>query len=76
MAKKQIDSKPDRRVSAQPRLHQRAREIQPYGTVSHALPLDLEEPVRLQIIEASKGSVRGEGSKQSVGCSRDSLNMR
>src|SRR5262249_22663918 len=34
---------------AQPRLHQRAREIQPYGTVSHALPLDLEEPVRVEI---------------------------
>src|SRR5215831_622590 len=49
MAKKQIDSKNDRRVSAQPRLHQRAREIQSYGTVNHALPLDLEEPVRLQI---------------------------
>ena len=45
MAKKQIDSKTERRVSAQPRLHQRAREIQAYGTVNHALPLDLEEPV-------------------------------
>src|SRR5215471_10505336 len=49
MAKKQIDSKNDRRVSAQPRLHQRAREIQSYGTVNHVLPLDLEEPVRVQI---------------------------
>src|SRR5262245_1390251 len=49
MAKKQIDSKSERRVSAQPRLHQRAREIQSYGTVSHALPLELEEPVRVQI---------------------------
>src|SRR5215831_2689957 len=49
MPKKQIDSKTERRVSAQPRLHQRAREIQSYGTVNHALPLDLEEPVRLQI---------------------------
>ena len=35
--------------SAQPRLHQRAAEIQAYGTVSHALPLDLEEPVRLEM---------------------------
>jgi len=35
------------RVSAQPRLHQRAAETQAYGTVSHQLPLDLEEPVRL-----------------------------
>src|SRR5258708_16860107 len=49
MAKKQIDSKTERRVSAQPRLHQRAREIQSYGTVIHALPLDLEEPVRVQM---------------------------
>src|SRR5947207_3801444 len=38
-----------RTVSAQPRLHQRAREIQSYGTVKHALPLDLEEPVRVQV---------------------------
>jgi starvation-inducible DNA-binding protein len=36
-------------VSAQPRLHQRAREIQGYRTVNHALPLDLEEPVRVQV---------------------------
>ena len=39
------------RISAQPRLHQRASEIQAYGTVSHALPLDLEEPVRLEMTE-------------------------
>src|SRR5689334_4632243 len=49
MSKKQTDSKTERRVSAQPRLHQRAREIQAYGTVNHALPLDLEEPVRVQV---------------------------
>jgi len=49
MAKKQIDSKTERRVSAQPRLHQRAREIQAYGTVNHALPLELEEPIRVQM---------------------------
>ena len=49
MAKKQNHTKVGRTVSAQPRLHQRAREIQSYGTVNHALPLDLEEPVRLQI---------------------------
>jgi len=47
MAKKQNESKVNRDVSAQPRLHQRAREIQSYGTVNHALPLDLEEPVRV-----------------------------
>ena len=39
------------RPSAQPRLHQRAREIQTYGTVNHALPLELEEPVRLEMTE-------------------------
>ena len=49
MSKKQNESKTNRSVSAQPRLHQRAREIQAYGTVNHALPLDLEEPVRVQI---------------------------
>jgi starvation-inducible DNA-binding protein len=38
-------------VNAQPRIHQRAREIQPYGTVSHALPLELEEDVRLEMTE-------------------------
>ena len=38
-------------ISAQPRLHQRARELQAYGTVSHMLPLELEEPVRLEITE-------------------------
>ena len=38
-------------VTAQPHFHQRAREIQEYGTVNHALPLDLEEPVRLEMTE-------------------------
>ena len=38
-------------ISAQPRIHQRAAEIQAYGTVSHMLPLDLEEPVRLEMTE-------------------------
>ena len=38
-------------VSAQPRLHQTAPEIQAYGTVSHMLPLELEEPVRLEMTE-------------------------
>jgi starvation-inducible DNA-binding protein len=40
-----------RPVSAQPRFGQRAREIQEYGTVNHALPLELEEPVRLEMTE-------------------------
>ena len=51
MAKKQIDATPARGINAQPRLHQRAGEIQPYGTVNHALPLEMEEPVRLQMTE-------------------------
>lgn len=38
-------------INAQPRIHQRAREIQAYGTVSHALPLELEEDVRLEMVE-------------------------
>ena len=39
------------RINAQPRIHQHGREIQEYGTVSHALPLELEEPVRLEMTE-------------------------
>ena len=38
-------------ISAQPHLHQRAAAIQAYGTVNHALPLELEEPVRLEMTE-------------------------
>ena len=38
-------------ITAQPHFHQKAAEIQKYGTVSHALPLDLEEPVRLEMTE-------------------------
>ncbi|HEX6821023.1 MAG TPA: DNA starvation/stationary phase protection protein [Candidatus Sulfotelmatobacter sp.] len=38
-------------LNAQPRIHQRAAEIQTYGTVSHALPLELEEPVRQEMTE-------------------------
>jgi len=36
-------------ITAQPRLHQRAVEIQAYGTVNRLLPLELEETVRLEI---------------------------
>jgi starvation-inducible DNA-binding protein len=39
------------KFNSQPRLHQRAGEIQKYGTVTHMLPLDLEEPVRLEMTE-------------------------
>lgn len=38
-------------INSQPRIHQSAREIQAYGTVLHALPLELEEPVRLEMTE-------------------------
>jgi starvation-inducible DNA-binding protein len=38
-------------VSAQPRLHQSAPEIQTYGTVNQLRPLELEEPVRLEMTE-------------------------
>ena len=50
MAKKEISSNHGK-ISAQPRFHQRAGEIQAYGTVSHLLPLELEEPVRLEMTE-------------------------
>src|ERR1700729_4410676 len=43
--------KPAAKLNAQPHIHQRAGEIQEYGTVSHALPLELEEPVRLEMTE-------------------------
>jgi starvation-inducible DNA-binding protein len=49
MAKKEVQTQS--RINAQPRIHQRAAEIQAYGTVSHALPLDLDEPVRLEMTE-------------------------
>jgi len=51
MAKKDTVSTNSSKVSAQPRLHQKAREIQAYGTVSFLLPLELEEPVRLEMTE-------------------------
>src|SRR5579864_4670270 len=51
MAKKQVGSSKGNRISAQPRLHQRAGELQAYGTVNHLLPLELEEPVRLEMTE-------------------------
>src|SRR5258707_7584886 len=49
MARNHPNNKTPERVSAQPRFHQHAAEIQAYGTVSHLLPLDLEEPVRLEM---------------------------
>jgi starvation-inducible DNA-binding protein len=48
MAKNNASSNRNK-ISAQPRLHQRAAEIQAYGTVNLLLPLELEEPVRLEM---------------------------
>ena len=48
MSKKESHSE---KVTSQPRFHQRAQEIKPHGTVNHLLPLDLEEPVRLEMTE-------------------------
>lgn len=49
MSKNHQNNASRQKVSVQPRLHQRADEIQAYGTVNHLLPLDLEEPVRLEM---------------------------
>ena len=55
MAKKDLKAKAPANeratLSAQPRFHQHAAEIQAYGSVSHLLPLELEEPVRLEMTE-------------------------
>ena len=39
------------KASAQPRYHQSARELQAFGTVTSVMPLQLEEPVRLEMTE-------------------------
>jgi len=49
--KKDVPVTTQNALTAQPRLHQRAEEIQPFGTVTHALPIELEEPVRLEMTE-------------------------
>lgn len=51
MPKKQNGTNTTQKLTAQPRLHQRAPELQKYGTVSFLLPLELEEPVRLEMTE-------------------------
>src|SRR5260370_14718431 len=51
MANKPVSAARQPTINAQPRIHQRAGEIQAYGTVSHGLPLELEEPVRLEMTE-------------------------
>jgi starvation-inducible DNA-binding protein len=50
MAKKPISSNSNK-ASAQPRYHQSARELQAFGTVTSTMPLQLEEPVRLEMTE-------------------------
>src|SRR6266478_1007784 len=49
MTEKRGNKKTPETISPQPRLRQRAPKIQAYGTVSHLLPLELEEPVRLEM---------------------------
>jgi starvation-inducible DNA-binding protein len=51
MPKKDAPSTKQTTINSQPRIHQHAREIQDYGKVLHALPLELEEPVRLEMTE-------------------------
>ena len=50
MAKKS-GSNHSRKISAQPRFHQSAGELQRFGTVTSMIPLQLEEPVRLEMTE-------------------------
>ena len=50
MAKKPISTNSNK-ASAQPRYHQTARELQAFGTVTSVLPLQLEEPIRLEMTE-------------------------
>jgi len=50
MAKKSISTN-SHKPSAQPRFHQSALELQAFGTVTSTMPLQLEEPVRLEMTE-------------------------
>ncbi|HUM07103.1 MAG TPA: DNA starvation/stationary phase protection protein [Terriglobales bacterium] len=50
MAKKTM-TVPNHKPSPNPRYHQRAPELQAFGTVSSRIPLQLEEPVRLEMTE-------------------------
>jgi starvation-inducible DNA-binding protein len=50
MAKKPSSSN-SHKASAQPRFHQSARELQAFGTVTSMAPLQLIEPVRLEMTE-------------------------
>ena len=48
---KKPNSSNSRKASAQPRYHQTARELQAFGTVTSVMPLQLIEPVRLEMTE-------------------------
>ncbi len=50
MPRKPLSSNSNK-ASAQPRYHQSARELQAFGTVTSTMPLQLEEPVRLEMTE-------------------------
>jgi len=50
MAKK-ASSNHSHTISAQPHIHQSARELQPFGSVTSMMPLQLEHPVRLEMTE-------------------------
>jgi starvation-inducible DNA-binding protein len=50
MAKKPITNTAHK-SSAQPHFSQKARELQPFGTVTNTMPLQLEEAVRLEMTE-------------------------
>src|SRR5579864_3217818 len=51
MPRKDVSATHQATLNSQPRIHQHAREIQEYGKVLHALPLELEEPVRQEMTE-------------------------
>jgi starvation-inducible DNA-binding protein len=48
---KKPSSSNSHKVSAQPRFHQSARELQAFGTVTSMMPLQLDEPIRLEMTE-------------------------
>ena len=51
MPKKEVVASHHAALSAQPRIHQSAREIQAYGTVASMMILELEQPVRMEMTE-------------------------
>jgi starvation-inducible DNA-binding protein len=51
MMAKKPSSTNSQKASAQPRFHQSARELQAFGTVTNMMPLQLEQPIRLEMTE-------------------------